>query len=75
MLLSIPNGDLTGLRSFMQKVHLTRSPQKETTLRSAGQSSYDDLECGDWDYHTHLRKDNPTEFATQRSKIDQRAKS
>ncbi|KAH8767428.1 hypothetical protein F5883DRAFT_644439 [Diaporthe sp. PMI_573] len=64
---SIPNGRLTGLRSFIQKVHLTRSSPKQTTLRSYTQSNYYDLECADVDYHSHLRKANAADTVTQQS--------
>lgn len=69
---SIPNGRLTGLRSFMQKAHLTRPSPKQTTLRSASRSEYDDLECGEWElenYHTHLKQANAAGTATQWSCI------
>lgn len=66
MLPNIPKGRLTGLRSFIQMVPLTRSPATETALRSYGHSNHDDLECGDMDYHTHLKNANAN-TATQQS--------
>ncbi|KAG8158325.1 hypothetical protein KVR01_012086 [Diaporthe batatas] len=47
---------LTGLRAFLQKVHLIKSPKKERSLRIYRISEYDDLEYAEEvDYHAHVR--------------------
>ncbi|KAI1477678.1 hypothetical protein F4774DRAFT_388204 [Daldinia eschscholtzii] len=60
----IPQGRLTGMRSFIQKARLTSFSKKATFDGSYGQSNYHDLESIDLDYHAQL-KNNHTPTSSQ----------
>ncbi|OTB11606.1 hypothetical protein K445DRAFT_321984 [Daldinia sp. EC12] len=60
----IPQGRLTGMRSFIQKARLTNFSKKATFDGSYGQSNYHDLESVDLDYHAQL-KNNHTPTSSQ----------